>query len=282
MDLAMSPPRSQKKSKNGAVKSAKKPKFDLYTLYENSVMSPDSDVEFMIRSFKKIRGRRPKLFREDFCQTALIACEWVKHHAENIAWAIDLDPTPLNWAEEYNVPLAGEAKDRLHLVNDDVMKVKLPKVDITCALNFSYFYFKKREQLLTYFKSAYKGLKDDGVFYLDIMGGPDAQEVTEDKTNQGYFTYIWDQSEFNPINNHCMYHIHFKLRKGKMIKKAFSYDWRLWSVPEVRDILKESGFREVRIYWEDEDKDGEGTGTYRWRKAAENSVAWVAYIVAVK
>ena len=117
---------------------------------------------------------------------------------------------------------------------------------------------------------------------MDIMGGPDAQEVTEDKTGHGYFTYIWDQDEFNPITHDCKFYIHFKLRQGKTIRKAFTYDWRLWTIPEVEDVLKEAGYKEVRVYWEDEDEDGEGNGVYRRRKSAENSLSWIAYIVAIK
>jgi hypothetical protein len=98
----------------------------------------------------------------------------------------------------------------------------------------------------------------------------------------GSFSYIWDQDVFNPINGDFLCHIHFKIKDGKMIRKAFTYDWRLWTISEIKDILMDAGFSEVRIYWEDEDEDGEGTGTFRWRKKAENTTAWVAYIVALK
>ena len=33
-----------------------------------------------------------------------------------------------------------------------------------------------------YFKRAYDALKDDGVFFCDMFGGPEAQEETKEKT----------------------------------------------------------------------------------------------------
>ena len=64
------------------------------------------------------------------------------------------------------------------------------------------------------------------------------------------------------------------------IERAFSYDWRLWTVPEVRDALIDAGFERVDVYWEDEDEDGEGTGTFRKRRRAENGACWLALIAA--
>ena len=43
------------------------------------------------------------------------------------------------------------------------------KADVTVAFNFSYFIFKTRKQLVEYFKKVREGLKDDGVFFLDLF-----------------------------------------------------------------------------------------------------------------
>ena len=49
---------------------------------------------------------------------------------------------------------------------------------------------------------------------------------------------------------------------------AFTYEWRLWAIPEVLEMLKEAGYAKSRVYWEryeetDEDDDElEGTGEY--------------------
>ena len=263
-------------------KNPQKPKFDLFTLYEKAVMSPEADLDFMQRIFKRKRGWGARTFREDFCQTGLLATHWVKKHRDHRSWGIDLNRHALLWGRRYNFPIVGKRANQVHLCQENVLHARVPKVDIACALNFSYFIFKKRQELLKYFKAAHKGLKGQGIFFLDIMGGPDIQEEGKDKNRNGYFTYIWDQYDFNPINHDLICYIHFKLKNGKTIKKAFTYDWRLWSIPEVRDILLDAGFREVEVYWEDEDEDGEGTGTYRLRKNPESTQAWVAYIVAYR
>ena len=260
----------------------KKPKMDLFTLYEKAVMSPEADMDFMINVFKKETGKPPRFFREDFCQTALLACEFAKRNSQNQAWGVDLNGKSLSWAKKYNLATLENRAKNVHLCKENVLSVKTPKMDMICSLNFSYFTFKDRKILKNYFKKTNKDLNKRGLFCLDIMGGPDTQEITEDRARRGNFTYIWDQVYFNPINHHLKCYIHFRLKSGKMIKRAFSYDWRLWSIPEITDMLYDSGYREVRIYWEDEDKKGQGNGVYRHRRKAENTLSWVAYVLAFK
>ena len=55
---------------------------DKHILYEKSVQTPDSDVQFMKRVFKAERGRLPQVLREDFCGTAALCCEWIKMFPE--------------------------------------------------------------------------------------------------------------------------------------------------------------------------------------------------------
>ena len=62
---------------------------------------------------------------------------------------------------------------------------------------------------------------------------------------------------------------------------TFTYDWRLWTIPEVREAMREAGFDQTAVYWETEHK-GEGTGEYVRSEHGDNAYAWVAYIVGVK
>src|SRR5690606_15142594 len=67
---------------------------DIHELYEAAVQAVDVEVEFLRDTFKALRGREPKSFREDFCGTASAAFEWVrvgkgKRHA--IGVVIDAD-----------------------------------------------------------------------------------------------------------------------------------------------------------------------------------------------
>ena len=58
--------------------------------------------------------------------------------------------------------------------------------------------------------------------------------------------------------------------------------WRLWSIPEVRELMLEAGFSKADVYWEGPGKDGDGDGIYKKREKVENDDVWIAYIVGVK
>ena len=88
---------------------------------------------------------------------------------------------------------------------------------------------------------------------------------------------------YNPATGDYKAYIHFRFKDGTEWKKAFSYDWRLWSLTEIKDILHEAGFKKVETYWEGTDEDGEsGNGIYRRTKKGENCLAWVTYLVGLK
>ena len=51
---------------------------DIHELYEESVQNVEHEVEFMQTTFKEIRYRTAYLFREDFCGSASVSCQWVR------------------------------------------------------------------------------------------------------------------------------------------------------------------------------------------------------------
>ena len=117
---------------------------------------------------------------------------------------------------------------------------------------------------------------------LDIFGGSEAQVLQfEERDCEGY-TYVWDQDAFNPITHEYVCRIHFRFPDGSELTDAFVYHWRLWSIPEVRDLLLEVGFSRVEVYWEGADEDGEPSGEFQIDNGGDNSPAWVAYIVAFR
>ena len=274
-------PKGKKRDKS---KASKAPRFDKYELYQRAVQEPEADIEFIDEIFEERFGRRPRLLREDFCAAAFLACEWVAHDDENRAWGVDLDPEPLAWGQQHNVArLSSEAAERLTLIEGDVMTTRHQPVDVLAAFNFSYFYIKTRRALVDYFVVAYENLANEGFFVLDIYGGPEAQELVEETTEHEGFDYIWDQDEFDPIQSRMACYIHFGDASGKRIKRAFSYDWRLWTILEVREALEEAGFSSSRVYWEGTDEEsGEGDGEFTLQESAENTESWIAYVVGVK
>jgi len=256
---------------------------DIHDLYERSVQNVEHEIEFLQQTFKEIRGRTAHLFREDFCGTASASCEWVKQGESFQSFGVDIEPSVLEWGRANRLsqlPSADQA--RVRLIESDVMTVDAPMVDILAAFNFSYFIFNTRDQLRTYFERAYAGLKDDGVFFVDLFGGPEAQEETKEKTKHKGFTYVWHQAKFHPVTNFIRCHIHFRFPDGSKIKKAFTYEWRLWSAPEIREVLLDAGFSKATLYWEGEDEDGDGNGEFTPDEKGEADLAWIAYIVAEK
>ncbi len=257
---------------------------DKYALYQLSVQEPEADIEFMDDVFVSHFGRRPRALREDFCAAAFLSCEWIKHRGKNRAWGIDLDPEPLAWGREHNVStLRPKQAARLELIEGDVLEVRHQPVDIVAAFNFSYYCLQTRSELLRYFAAAYGNLAEEGLLLLDIYGGPEAQQLVEESTEHDDFSYVWDQDEFDPINSRMVCYIHFDLPSGKRMKRAFSYDWRLWTLVEVREALLESGFDAAEVYWEGVDEEtGEGDGEFTLQESAENTESWIAYVVGVK
>jgi hypothetical protein len=94
-----------------------------------------------------------------------------------------------------------------------------------------------------------------------------------------WFTYTWEQRSFDPISHDAHYAIHFKLANGRRIQNAFEYDWRLWTIPEVRRALQEAGFPESRVFWEEADEDGYGSDVYSEVKKGDNAHSWISYVV---
>ena len=56
------------------------------------------------------------------------------------------------------------------------------------------------------------------------------------------FSYFWDQTYYSPVTHFGKFHIHFKRRGEKKRQKVFSYDWRMWGLAEIKDILEEVDF----------------------------------------
>ena len=256
---------------------------DIHELYEESVQNVENEIKFLQKTFTSLTGRTGYLFREDFCGTASAACQWVKQGPEYQAIGVDIEPSVLEWGRNNRVAkLPVEDQARVSLIESDVMTVETPKVDLLAAFNFSYWIFEERAEMLRYMRRCYDALKDDGVLFMDMFGGPESFEETKEKTKHDGFTYVWHQAKFHPVTNHMRCHIHFRFPDGSRIKKAFTYEWRLYTAPELKDLLLEAGFRNATVYWEGEDEDGEGNGVFTPDEKGEADLAWIAYIVAEK
>ena len=282
--------KSKRKGKGKSKKSSKKtPAFtaktaDRHELYQYAVQSPEEDVKFLARVYKSLRGKKATHFREDFCGTGLLSATWIKRGKEYTAEGFDIDPDPVAWGMNRHFAEMGEDAQRATIHLKDVREPSIKKPDIRSAQNFSYFIFHERNVMLDYLRAAYEDLADDGMFCMDIYGGPDAmQEVEEVREIEEGFTYVWDQVHYWPATGDYRAHIHFHFDDGTKIERAFTYQWRLWFLTEMQDLLRDAGFKRIETYWEGTDEDGEsGNGVYRRSKKGENCDAWVTYIVALK
>ncbi len=258
---------------------------DRHVLYEESVQDVAGEYKFVNRTFNKLRDRKARRLREDFCGTAGMCCEWVRRRKTNTAIGVDIDPEVLDWGRRHNLArLEPEIRRRVTLRQEDVCTVQTPDpVDIVLAMNFSYQIFKTRKKLGGYFRRVHEALADDGILFIDAFGGYEAfQEIREKRKYKG-FKYIWEHASYNPINGDILCHIHFSFPDGSKLKRAFTYDWRLWTLPELQELLDDAGFARVTVYWEQADaKTGEGTGVYMPTTVGQADPGWVCFLVAEK
>jgi SAM-dependent methyltransferase len=266
---------------------------DRHVLYEAAVQAVDYDLDFVERVYRGLRRREPQRLREDFCGTGALAGAWVLRGPRRRAWGVDRDRTTLAWAQRHRLPRLGEAARRLTLEHRDVRVRTHPKVDVVVALNFSYWVFHHRRDLLAYFESVRRSLRRGGLLVLNAFGGTESmapmverRRISASTSIRGDrippFTYEWEQVSFNPIDHRLRCYIHFRFRDGSRIQRAFRYDWRLWTLPEIGETLRAAGFDGVRNYiegWDDENH--RPADHHLLRKRFENQEGWLAFVVGV-
>jgi len=270
--------------------------LEKYKLYEASVQDAKQQVTLLDQVYREAFDAKAKILKEDFSGTCLISCEWVATGEDRKTYALDIDEEVIAAAHELHLNgLHDDVRKRIHVKKQNVMQPLRSSVDIAGAFNFSYFIFHQRQELLRYFQAAYDSLKSQGVFVLETAGGAGFVEAPfkehrkikhtfGKKRGKDWFRYTWHQKTFDPQSNEGSYAIHFKKATGERMQDAFTYDWRIWSIPEVRDALLEVGFRDVRVYWENEDADDSDEElSYSQRDVGDSEYdTYIVYVVGVK
>lgn len=258
---------------------------DRHICYQQSVQCVEAEIDFVDETFKELRGRYATLLREDFCGTANTSCEWIRRRRTNRAIGVDLDEPTLEWGREHNIAeLSASQRNRLTLMRENVLHVKAEPVDCVLAMNFSYFIFQQRDLMVQYYRSVRESLVDGGIFFMDCFGGYESFKECKDKRKiNDELTYVWDQHRYDPITGEMDCFIHFHFSDGSKMNKAFAYTWRMWTLPEIREMLAEAGFSRSTAYWEGEEEDtGEGDGNFEPAEHGTADPAWIAYVVAEK
>ncbi|MEM7756387.1 MAG: class I SAM-dependent methyltransferase [Planctomycetota bacterium] len=290
-----------KKSKKKSAKKVKAPALtaktaDRHALYQASVQNVEAEIDFVDKTYRKLRGKHARLLREDFCGTGNTSCEWVRRRKDNTAVGLDIDQETLDWGVDHCVTtLPEQDRSRVTLINRDVLTPgDAVGMDAVLAMNFSYWLFQTREEMVRYLRSVRESLADDGILFQDFYGGSEAASETEERrkcslpNKGGSFTYVWDQNKFNPITGEMFCRIHFEFKDGTRMTDGFTYTWRLWTLPEIRELLAEAGFSKTTVYWEGDELDddgeptGEGNGIFKPTMQGTADPAYICYVVSEK
>ncbi len=219
-----------------------------YDLYELAVQDPEREARFL----DALHGAEPRCLAEDFAGPASICRAWLAMGSDRTAIATDFDPEPLDHCVQRLVEQQGrDGVDRLEICNANVLEAR-GTPDVIAALNFGVCELHERERLVTYFRHALYRLRAGGVLVIDLYGGENAHapgiSACEIETGVGTLLYEWEQLDANPLTGRVRNAIHFTLPDGRRLEHAFGYDWRLWSVPEVRDAMLEAGFASTEVH----------------------------------
>lgn len=218
--------------------------MDRYDLYELAVTEPVRLARFL----HAVHGRKPRILREDFSGSGALSHTWAASGPHARAIAVDRDQEPLQRLR---------AIPRVEPVKADVLSCHA-RADIIAATNFPIGYLHTRADLMAYLRHARRCLRPRGILVADTYGGNDA--FTTGRTTQRIrgpggerIEYTWEQRSADPLTARVVDVLHFKVRergssRARVFRDAFVYDWRLWSIPELRDAMLEAGFKRVEVY----------------------------------
>lgn len=219
-----------------------------YDLYEMAVQAPSIQARFL----RAVHGGSPRVLGEDFCGPASIARAWLALDEDVRAIITDLDAEPLEHAERaLDRALGGAAAGRMTINHGDVLSAK-GRADVIASLNFAVCELRDRASLMTYLRSTLVRLEARGVLVADLYAGSSSllrgtSSQTID-TPDGPVVYTWEQREVDPLSGLVTCAMHFDGPGGQRLEDAFVYQWRLWSIPELRDAMREAGFASTEVH----------------------------------
>ncbi|TVQ63417.1 MAG: class I SAM-dependent methyltransferase [Phycisphaerales bacterium] len=215
--------------------------LDRYDLYELAAQSPEVQVRFL----RAVHAGAPRTLGEDFCGSGAIARAWVALGPDYTAVCVDRDPEAVAAlrarADTATLP-------RLTLRIIDVHEAH-DRVDLLIALNFPVGYFHERDALVAWMRHARARCNPGGALVVDIYGGEHAFVCGEQSQDlDAGVRYTWEQREADPATGLVVNAMRFDLPDGRSIPDAFVYRWRLWSIPELRDAMRDAGFAHTDVY----------------------------------
>ena len=251
--------------------------MDRFDLYELCTQTPERDVALL----RAIHGGAARVLGEDFAGTAALARAWVRAVRGGRAVAVDRDAEPLR---------SRAADARVRTIVADVRRVAA-RADLLVALNFSLCELHERRDLVAYLRHARRRLARGGVFVADLYGGEGAFEVGRQRERHRgprgeRVLYEFEQRSADALTGRVVDALHFEVagngRRRTRLRDAFVYDWRLWSIPELRDALRDAGFAGSAVYSRFEHaRDGRGRVHVRpLRDSRELGATWCVFVAA--
>jgi len=216
--------------------------YDKHDLYELCVQSPKDLVPLL----RAVHGSEPVTLGEDFSGTAALSHLWIERDGTK-AIAVDFDGEALNKRGEH---------ERITKHQCDVHKVTAP-CDVLFVGNFSIGYLHTRAELVEYLRHVKSRLNTGGIFICDTYGGESAYTLggvhrAHPMPGGKLCRYTWEQHEADPTTGMVTNLIHFRVERAGVIEyeleDAFVYQWRLWSIPELRDAMSDAGFSQALVY----------------------------------
>ena len=274
-------------------------------LYRWSTQDPNAQAAALAEIFRRIRpGQEPQLLREDFAGNAADSVAWIAGGRQRRAIAVDMNAPTLEHAKRRADRLLGKRAERLHFVLADVHQIAPPQVaaaDVLSVLNFSSFYLHTRRDLLRYFRHAHSTLSKRGILVLNAFGGPAAMRAHVDhhrihpERERGQiralpaFDYYWEQLGYDACTSRIHCRIHFdvndveQMNGKRRIANAFEYDWRLWTLPELTEAMREAGFRKAQVWRHTASGPPDRPKVFLGpvRKLSDQEL-WVAYVVGIR
>jgi len=217
--------------------------MDRYDCYELCVQSPSDLVSFL----RGVHGGDPPSLREDFCGTAAISRAWPGR-----SLAVDVDPKVIDEAHRRGAGGSVELRCANCVIADD-----RDPADMIFVGNFSIGYIHDRKSLVKYLASSRSRLRSGGIFVCDTYGGASAFKVgnverMHTAPDGTIVKYLWRQDHADPLTSRVRTSLHFRvIREAEVTADwpdAFTYDWRLWSIAELREAMDEAGFASSEVY----------------------------------
>jgi SAM-dependent methyltransferase len=257
----MSRARSAAKDRGGPGASGA---FDKYEHQAATRRSPEDVARILDDLYRESHGEgaRATTLREDYCGTLANCCAWVGLDSERRAVGVDQDVEALEYGRARHLArLEPAERERVEVLEQDPARTDAP-ADVIATLNYSLFGLKTRPELLTYLQNCRRTLAPEGALVLEWFGGLAVRKANVERTKFPGFTYVVEQEGFDPVTHEAAFRVDVNRRGEKKQVDLFTYDWRIWSVPELIDALTDAGFADVRTYSEQEPSGADRFGDF--------------------